>query len=120
MRHLSKNIVFGKALICMVVALLGISLLSCSRLPSENVIRTQIQVTLAWQDNSSDELGFKIERKTGSAGTFRQIATVGPNVTSYTDTGLRKGTTYYYRARAYNSSGHSPYSPEIRFETPSH
>ena len=120
MRHLSKNIVFGKALICMVVALVGIFLLSCLRPPSENVIQTQIQVTLSWQDTSSNELGFKIERKTGPGGTYRQIATVGPNITSYTDTGLGKGTTYYYRVRAYNSSGHSPYSPEIRFETPSH
>jgi hypothetical protein len=120
MRHLSKNIVFGEALIWMVVALLGISLVSCLRPPSENVANTEIQITLTWQDNSSDELGFKIERKIGQEGTYRQIATVGPNVTSYTDTGLRKGTTYYYRARAYNSSGYSPYSPEILFETPSH
>lgn len=119
MRHLSKDIVFGKALICMVVALVGIFLSSCLRPPSENATKTENQVTLTWQDNSSDELGFQIERKTGPGGTYRQIATVGPNVTSYTDTGLRKGTTYYYRARAYNSSGYSPYSPEIHFEMPS-
>jgi hypothetical protein len=103
----------------MLIPLLGLSLLSCLRPRSENVIKTQIQITLTWQDTSSNELGFKIERKTGPGGTYRQIATVGPNVTIYTDTGLRKGTTYYYRARAYNSSGHSPYCPEIRFETPS-
>jgi len=36
------------------------------------------QINLAWADNSSNETGFKIERKTGSGGTYSQIATVGP------------------------------------------
>jgi len=63
-------------------------------------------------DNSYGETGFKIERKTGSEGTYIQIATVDANVTSYIDTGLSGGTTYYYRVMAYNSSGNSSYSNE--------
>jgi len=63
-------------------------------------------------DNSYGETGFKIERKTGSEGTYSQIATVDANVTSYIDTGLSKETTYYYRVRAYNVSGNSSYSNE--------
>lgn len=77
-----------------------------------------VKTRLTWQDASSDELGFKIERKTGLGGTYRQIAIVGPNVTSYTDTGLSQGTTYYYRVSAYNSKGQSPYFQEILFQTP--
>jgi len=66
---------------------------------------------LAWTDNTNNEDGFKIERCTGSACTvFAQIATVGLNVTTYTNTGLRRGTTYRYRVRAYNASGNSDYS----------
>jgi hypothetical protein len=72
------------------------------------------QATLAWDDHSGDEQGFKIERKTESEGTYHEISTVGPNTTTYTDTGLMKGTTYYYRVRAYNTSGHSAYTKEIR------
>ena len=53
-------------------------------LPNENE-KPPIQVTLTWQYSSSNELGFKIERKTGLGGTYREIATVA----SYTDTGLR-------------------------------
>ena len=41
---------------------------------------------------------------------FAQIATVGPNVTSYTDTGLLPLVTYCYRVRAYNGAGDSGYS----------
>jgi len=73
------------------------------------------QVKLAWED-TSNELGFEIERKEDSGGTYRQIAKVGENVTTYTDTDLKAGVTYYYRIRAYNSSGHSSYSDEICVE----
>jgi len=69
------------------------------------------QINLAWQDNSGDETGFKIEEKVGD-GSFSQIDTVGKNVTSYQRTGLSPGTQYTYRVRAYNASGNSGYSNE--------
>jgi len=75
------------------------------------------QINLAWQDNSGDETGFKIERKTGS-GSYSQIATVGAGVTSHSDTGLTASTTYYYRVRAYNAGGNSDYSNEASATTP--
>ena len=71
------------------------------------------QVNLSWTDVSANETSFKIERKTGSGGTYSQIASVGANVTSYNDTGLTSGTTYFYRMRASNSSGDSSYSNEV-------
>ncbi len=69
------------------------------------------QINLSWSDHSSDETGFKIERKTGS-GSFSQIATVGANVKTYNNTGLTANTSYTYRVRAYNSVGNSSYSNE--------
>lgn len=69
--------------------------------------------SLAWEDKSDNEDGFKIERKTGAAGTWSQIATVGANVTSFQNTGLAEATNYYYRVRAYNSAGDSAYSNEL-------
>ena len=68
------------------------------------------QINLSWDDNSVNETGFKIERKTGISGIFSQIAPVGANVVSYQNTGLDENTTYYYRVRAYNSAGNSSYS----------
>ena len=74
---------------------------------------TDKEASLAWDDKSANESGFKIERKTGAGGTWNQIDTVGSNVTTYTNTGLSEATNYYYRVRAYNSIGDSPYSNEL-------
>ncbi|MBI3962352.1 MAG: fibronectin type III domain-containing protein, partial [Deinococcus sp.] len=74
------------------------------------------RVNLSWQDNASNETGFKIERKT--TGTWSQIATTGANLTSYQDTSLIAGTTYWYRVRAYNEQGDSIYSNEAQATTP--
>ena len=69
------------------------------------------QINLSWTDNSDNETGFKIERCKGSTCTnFSQIATVGANATSYSNTGLNANTTYRYRVRAYNAAGNSGYS----------
>ena len=70
------------------------------------------QINLSWADNSSDETGFKIERKTGAGGTYAQIATTSANATSFSDTGLAGGTLYYYRVRATNAAGDSAYTAE--------
>lgn len=74
-------------------------------------------LTLSWTDNANNETGFRIERKTGAGGTYAEIATVGPNVTSYPDTGLTVNTTYYYRVRAYNALGSSAYCTETATST---
>jgi hypothetical protein len=75
-------------------------------------------VNLTWTDNSTNETGFKIERQTGSSGTWSQIATVGAGATSYADTTAASGTSYGYRVRATNSSGDSPYSNVATVTTP--
>ena len=67
------------------------------------------QISLSWTDNSSNEEGFQIERSTAAAA-FTGIATVAPNVTSYTNSGLAASTSYTYRVRAYNGGGSSGYS----------
>jgi hypothetical protein len=73
---------------------------------------------LTWADNSTNEDGFIIERKTGTSGIFARIASVGANVTSYADAGLADATTYCYRVNAFNSAGNSPSAPEVCGTTP--
>ena len=86
-----------------------------------NLVATAVsrsQINLTWTDNATNEDGFKIERCKGSTCTnFAQIATVGANVTSYSNTGLSANTSYRYRVRAYNASGNSGYSNIARATT---
>ncbi len=70
------------------------------------------QINLSWTDNSNNETGFKIERKTGSGGAWNEIAQVGDNTTTYSDNNLTPDTQYCYLVRAYNSVGNSDYSNE--------
>ena len=70
----------------------------------------ELQAT--WMDNSNNEEGFKIERRTGTTQTYTQIAIVAANITSYNDSGLVDGETYCYRVLAFNPAGSSPYSDE--------
>jgi len=66
------------------------------------------QIDLTWTDNATDEDGFKIERCTGvGCSDFAEIATLGANVTSTSDTGLSAATSYSYRVSAYNAVGDS-------------
>ncbi|MBI4698972.1 MAG: fibronectin type III domain-containing protein [Nitrospirae bacterium] len=68
------------------------------------------RINLSWTDNSSKEAGFEIQGKRGSTGTYSAIATVGPNVNSYANTGLVSKATYYYRVRAFNGTDDSAFS----------
>jgi hypothetical protein len=68
------------------------------------------EIDLTWTDNSSNETAFSIERSTSSAGPFTVVGSVGPNVTSFADSGLSAATTYYYRVDAQNAGGNSGYT----------
>lgn len=73
-------------------------------------------VDLAWDDNSTDELLFKLERKL-AGGSYQEIARLQTNLTGYLDTGLQPGTTYVYRVRAANTEANSAYSDELTVTT---
>lgn len=75
------------------------------------------QINLSWTDNSNTESGYKIERKIGTGGTYTQVADIGRDVIAHSDIGLTKGTTYYYKIKAYNSFGDSTYSNEANATT---
>jgi hypothetical protein len=75
------------------------------------------QINLTWADRSSNEQGFRIERKIGSAA-WVQIAVVAANTTSFASTGLTPNTTYRYRVRAFNTGGTSAYATSTAVKTP--
>lgn len=77
-------------------------------------------VNLFWDDNSDNELGYKIERKDDSlhiAAPWVLIDSVGANVEAFVDTGLTPSTAYSYRVYAYNEFGNSDYSDSVETVT---
>lgn len=71
---------------------------------------SQSELDLIWQDNSNNELIFKIERRRNGETTWSEIAQVIGGITSFSSTGLLADSTYYYRIRASNQGGESDYS----------
>jgi pimeloyl-ACP methyl ester carboxylesterase len=67
-------------------------------------------VTLAWNDNSDNETGFYLYRWDNSG--WSRIATLGANITTYTDTDPNCGQSRY-RVSAHNIAGESAMSNEV-------
>lgn len=64
-------------------------------------------IVLNWTDNASNEHGYLIERSTDGGSTFKamELAGVGPNITSYTDSNnIMTNTSYCYRVKAVNGN----------------
>ncbi|WP_152393338.1 cellulase family glycosylhydrolase [Paenibacillus guangzhouensis] len=69
------------------------------------------QASLSWTA-TNDATSYNVKRSTTSGGPYTTLA-VGVTGTSYTDTGLTNGTTYYYVVSAVNSVGESPNSAQV-------
>lgn len=72
------------------------------------------QINLSWVDNSGGTATFSIERSTTYVTGFTVIASPIAGTTTYNDTGLVAGTTYFYRIRALDTC-YSRYS-DIAFD----
>ena len=75
-------------------------------------------ISVTWNDNSTNEDGFRVERRIGTGGTYQRLVDVGSNVVTYTDQSVSSSTTYCYRVAAFNSRGSSAYSNENCATTP--
>jgi hypothetical protein len=65
----------------------------------------QRTVMLNWKDNSNNETSFTIQRATNATFTAGLSSIVlASNTTTFTDTGLSRNTTYFYRIRADNGA----------------
>ena len=75
------------------------------------------RVKLAWQDNSTNEKGFSIERRVAGAVDWIEIGTVAANLASFLDEGLEPRTTYSYRVRVFSNNFVSAISNEATATT---
>jgi uncharacterized protein (TIGR02145 family) len=109
-------------------------LMSCSKSPNNNgastttviplapsnltgVLVSSSQVNLTWTDNSTNETGFKIERRL-DGGNFAVVGTVNADVLNFSDVGLAANTNYTYRVESFNAVGSSlTYSNEWSINT---
>jgi hypothetical protein len=71
--------------------------------------------SLVWYDNASNEQGFKIERKIGASGSWMQVTTATANTAEFSPSAPPPDIPCFYRVRAYNPMGNSPYSYETAF-----
>jgi pectate lyase len=78
--------------------------------PSQlNAVLTDVTIAkITWKDNSSDENGFYLERKSGA--DYVRIDTLEPGTNSVTDTLPDYSTTYTYRILSFNALDSSIYN----------
>ncbi|GGB42459.1 InlB B-repeat-containing protein [Fictibacillus barbaricus] len=64
---------------------------------------TSTSVKISWT-KGPEASGYEVFRATASSGTYTRVATISNGATiSYTNKGLSKGKTYYYKVRAYRT-----------------
>ncbi len=71
------------------------------------------KISLSWDDNSTNEDGFFIERGEGTPITFSVLGSVPEDSTSFTDTTVVDNKDYTYRIKAFYGLGESDYSNEV-------
>jgi hypothetical protein len=81
------------------------------------------RVNVSWMDNSTNEAGFKIERRTaGSNDPWVEIVNhpslPGTGQRNWWDNSVTFGKSYEYRVLAYSGTGHSGYSNTASVTTP--
>jgi len=75
------------------------------------------ELVLRWVDNSANESGFRVERKT-AVSDFQVIGTSPANEPSFADSAAMAGESYWYRVCAYNSFGSSAYATSSEIKLP--
>lgn len=70
-------------------------------------------IRLTWIGNSTNEIGFEVQRRLSSEPEYAHLQVVNANATITCDGLALAGVTLLYRLRAYNMAGYSGYSNEI-------
>jgi sugar lactone lactonase YvrE len=74
------------------------------------------QVALTWSAAPCASVTYNVKRSTSGSGPYTTIASTA--TTSYTDTSVLNGTTYYYVISAFNAGGEGPNSAPVSATLP--
>jgi len=76
-----------------------------------------LNVSLAWQDNATNETSFVIERS-DNGGLWNQVGQTAADIAGFNDTTVLPGIIYSYQVKAVNASGGSVYSNQALVDVP--
>jgi len=76
------------------------------------IVTAETSVTVGWADASSNETGFEVQLRTGTAA-FATVGSTGAGATQYTANGLTTGVSYDLRVRALGSAGNSAWAGPV-------
>ena len=71
------------------------------------------QLTASWADNTNGVATTRLERRLATDTAFVDVADVPPGMTQYTDASVSSGTTYCFRAFAYDADSVSTYTDDV-------
>ncbi|MEM6642513.1 MAG: LamG-like jellyroll fold domain-containing protein [Bacteroidota bacterium] len=83
--------------------------------PPSDLFTTEVsdtRIDLFWTDNSADETAFAIFRSTGNNGTFTEVGSTLPDITSFSDNTVTADNNYFYYVVSRNGGGDSAPSNE--------
>jgi RHS repeat-associated protein len=75
------------------------------------------QITVRWQDNTTQEGNYQIYRSQGGNSNYQLLATLSANTTSYIDNVVSGNTVYYYKVKAISNINYSPFSNDAAATT---
>lgn len=81
-----------------------------------NVVNSDHVVNISWNDNSSNEDGFKLYRSE-DGNSFSVVQTTSANQNSVNDSFLDNNKNYYYKLTAFNDQGESGFSNTAQITT---
>lgn len=88
-------------------------------LSGTGVAPQQYSVSLSWTASTSPVVGYNVYRGSTSGGPYSKINTTLDPSTTYTDSSVATGQTYYYVTTAVNSNGQeSTYSNQVQAVVP--
>lgn len=74
-------------------------------------------VDLTWQDVSTREFGYLIQRRAAGASEYDDVASVGANGIAASASDLEAGTSYEFRIRAHDGNSYSAYTEPVSVRT---